>query len=166
MWYWRVSWVMWLLMMRTHRLIRLCSPKRTSVRCATLEFGRILRGNIVVKTTLLMKQEFSEWSCYNLVLHDINMYCDNQVIADLTKVFTVHGIASKYYVHNVSVLNRSHLSDWGQVQNPRSCCGWNTQHGAGSSPAHGYSQWAVGWVWVCHSICGKMTPSLKPTHLC
>ena len=135
MWYWRVSWEMWLLTVRAHRLIRVCSPKRvymifcstdlmaTSARCATLEFGRILRGNIVVKTTLLVKQEFSEWSCYNLVSHGINMYCDNRVTADLTKVFTVHGIASKYYVYNVSERNRSHVSDWGQVQNPQSCCG-------------------------------------------
>ena len=83
----------------------------TSARCATLEFGRILTGNIVVNTTLLVKQEFSEWSCHNLVSHGINMYCDNRETADLTKVFTVHGIASKYYVYNVSVRNRSHVSD-------------------------------------------------------
>ena len=81
----------------------------TSARCATLEFGIILRGDILSR--LLVKQEFSEWSCFNLVSHGINMYCDNRVIADLTKVFTVHGIDSKYYVYNVSVRNRSHLSD-------------------------------------------------------
>ena len=77
----------------------------TSARCATLEFGIILRGNIVVKTTLLVKQEFSEWSCYNLVSHSINMYCDSRVTADITKVFTVHGIASKYYVYNIGPIN-------------------------------------------------------------
>ena len=127
MWYWQVSWEMWPLMVRAHRLIRLCSPKRvimifgstdlieTSARCATLEFGIILRRDIVVQTTLLVKQEFSEWSCYNLVSHGINMYCDNRVTADLTKVFTVHGITSKYHVYNVSVQNRSHISDRGQV---------------------------------------------------
>ena len=73
--------------------------------------GIILSGNIVVKTTLLVKQEFSECSCYNLVSHGINMYCDNRGTADLTKVFKVHGIAIKYYVDNVSVQNRSHVSD-------------------------------------------------------
>ena len=135
MWYWRVCGKGDCSYVRAHRLIRVCSPKRvymifgsidligTNGRCATLEFGRILRGNIVVKTTLLVKQEFSKWSCYNLVSYGINMYCDNRVIADLTKVFTVHRIAGKYYVYNVSVQNRSHVSDWGQVQNPRSCCG-------------------------------------------
>ena len=95
----------------------------TSARCATLMFGIILRGYIVVKTTLLVKQEFSEWSCYNLVSHDINMYCDKRVTADLTKVFTVHGIARKYNVYNVSVQNRFHISVPGKVQNPRRCCG-------------------------------------------
>ena len=32
----------------------------TSARCTTLEFGIILTGNIIVQTTLLVKQEFSE----------------------------------------------------------------------------------------------------------
>ena len=69
----------------------------TSARCTTLEFGIILRENIVVKTTLLVKQELSEWSCYKLVSHGIiNMYFDNWVTANLTKVFTVHGIGGNY----------------------------------------------------------------------
>ena len=89
----------------------------TSAKCATLKFGIIIKGDIVVQTMLLVKQKFSEWSCYNLVSRGINMYCDNRVTADLTKVFTVHGIASEYYVYNVSVQNRSHISDRGQVQN-------------------------------------------------
>ena len=67
----------------------------TSTRCATLEFGIILRGDIVIQKTLLGKQELSQWSCYNLVSHGIiNMYFDNRVTENLTKVFTVHGIAS------------------------------------------------------------------------
>ena len=48
-----------------------------STRCASMEFGIIIKLDIVVQTTLLVKQEFTEWSCYNLVSHGINMYCDN-----------------------------------------------------------------------------------------
>ena len=97
-----VSWVMRLLMVRAHRLIRLESPKRVIMIFGSTDLigtGARCARDIVVKKTLLVKQEFSEWICYNLVSHGIiNMYFDNRVREDLTKLFTVHGIASKYYL--------------------------------------------------------------------
>ena len=64
------------------------------------------------------------------------MYCDNRVIADLTKMFTVHGIASKYYVYNVSVRNWSHVVTEDKYRTPKAVAVSDAQRGAGSNPTY------------------------------